>query len=286
MAIAFNRRYALTLVKPAVDTFFGPLPNGTLITGLEIRFKVERSLEPTPNTAFVEVLNLSESSRATLQQKPLRCRLEVGYQRDARLATLFDGDMTFAASKRDDGNVVTKLTVGDGARSFTEARVSTSLTKGVDVRTAVKEIAKSMGLAIPTNIEGVKNLGKQFATGLTLRGPSRDLMTRILGDTGVGWSIQDGQLQLLGETDTRAGLIELISPTNGMIGSPDYGAPKDPFKPAILKVRRLLRPQIFPGTRVKIKSAEIDGVFRVAKVVHTGDFRDNDWYTDLECNPL
>jgi hypothetical protein len=285
--LAFKRRYELTLAKPIPNTFFGVLPNAIIVRGLEIKFKVERSLEPTPNTAEVSVYNLSDAHRAEFQKRPLHVRLDVGYQSDTQLSQLIKGDLMFASSKRDgNGNIVTTFTVGDGERAYGDARMNVALGPGTNLKTAIGVVAGSMGLSTPKNAQQAGELLKQFSGGLTMVGPSRKALGDLLRGTGFGWSIQDGQLQLLRDADTHTGLVEVISVENGLIESPEYSAPKEPGKPPVLKAKRLLRPQIAPGTRVKMESKEINGFFRVIKVAHTGDFRDNDWYTEIEANPV
>lgn len=286
MGAAYDRRYELTLAKPQATGFFGTLPNALRVQGMEIKFKVERSLEPTPNTAEVSVFNLSEATRAEFQKKPVHVRLDVGYTTDVSLVRLIEGDLMFGATKRVGPDVITTFTVGDGERAYVDARVGVSFAAGTNLKTAISSIADSMGLKMPKNASEAGEFLKQFSGGISLRGPSRDAMSKMVAGSGFGWSMQDGQLQLLRDSDSRAGLVELISPRFGLIDSPDYGPPKDPSKPAVLKFKVMLRPQLIPGGRVKVESAEINGVFRLAKVTHTGDFRDNDWYSECEANPL
>lgn len=288
MTAAFERRYELTLAKQAKGAGFfdAVLPNAIIIRGMEIKFKIERSLEPTPNGATIDVFNLADNTRVEFQKKPLRVRLDVGYARQAQLSRLIEGDLMFSGGDRKDGNVITSFTVGDGERSYVEARVSRSLTSGVNIKSVIGEIASSMGLKLPTSVADATALLKQYSGGATLHGPSRDQMTKALRGTGYGWSIQDGALQILRDTDTRAGFAEIVSPSTGLVGSPEYGASHEANKPPVLKFKVVLRPGLVPGGRVKVESAEVNGFFRLTKIIHTGDFRDNDWYSECESNPL
>jgi hypothetical protein len=291
MTVAYDRRYELTLAKPLASQFFGFLPNALVIRGMEIKFKVERSLESSPNTAEVSVYNLSDSSRAEFQRRPLHVSLDVGYagsQSVARppLSRLLSGDLMFASTKRTGPDIITTFVIGDGERSYVDARVNLSFGSGTNLKTAIASVAGSMGLTMPSNAASAKEFLKQFSGGMSVRGPSRDAMSKLVAGSGFGWSTQDGQLQLLRDADTRPGLVELISARTGLIDSPNFGAPKKPGDPPVLTFRALLRPQLIPGGRVKIESAEINGVFRLSKVTHTGDFRDNDWYSECEGNPV
>ncbi len=284
MGVAYDRRYELTLAKPT--GFFGQNPNALVIRAMEVKFKIERSLEPTPNTAEILVYNLNDASRAIFQKKPLHVRLTTGYTSDTTLIRLIEGDLMFATTTRVGPDAITKFVIGDGERAFVEARVNASFSGGVNARTAISTVAQTMGLTMPKSASEAGEFLKQFSSGVSLRGPSQKVMSKLTKGTGFGWSMQDGQLQMLRDKDVRAGLAELISVQTGMIGSPDFAAPAAPDKPAVCKFKVQLRPQLIPGGRVKIESAEINGLFRIAKVTHTGDFRDNDWYTECESNPL
>ena len=106
-------------------------------------------------------------------------------------------------------------------------------------------------------------------------------LDRLCKTLGYDWSIQDGQLQLLGARDTiEPGDAIVLNPASGMIGTPEPG------ENGIVEVRSLLIPQLSPGRRVKLEAAAIQGNYRVEKVVYQGDTRGQDWYADLELKPV
>lgn len=281
----FDRRLELTISKPT--GFFGQSKTNTVvIRDLKVRFKVDKTLDAKPNTATVEIFNLNSVSTAVFQKRPLHVRLDVGYARDAQLNRLIEGDMISAVPSRSGPDSIMLLNLGSGERAFVEARTNTVFGKGVDKRTVVKHIAASMGLSIPTSVESAKALATQFSEGFSLKGSSQDLLSKQLRGTGLQWSIQDDKLQILGSQETLKGQVEVISPATGLLDSPVYAPSVTPGTPPNLRCKLLLRPQISPGMRVKVESQDFSGFFKILKVGHSGDSRDNEWYTQFDASPL
>ena len=97
---------------------------------------------------------------------------------------------------------------------------------------------------------------------------------------GLTWSIQDCQMLFLGPTQYVGTDPVLLEPGTGLVGSPEAG------EKGVVAARSLLQPDLLPGQRVQIKSAQVDGFFRIEKTVFSGDTRGGEWYADLECKPL
>jgi len=280
-----NRRVAVTIARLKQNTFFGVLPNAIVVRDLRVKFKVEKSLGEDPNTCAVEIYNFAESTRAEVEHKPLHVRLDAGWGEN--LQRLFTGDLTHASTKRD-GNVgwITTLTLAEGGRAYQNARVKSSFAKGTKAKAAIAEIAESMGLKMPTNVNEAKELAEQFVSGVSLTGPSRTQMTKILKGKGFGWSIQNDELQILRRGDVRAETAYLVNQRTGMLGSPALGAPNEPGEAPTLTLKMRLYPALTPGARIKVEAAKINGIFRLSKVTHTGDTRGAEWYTDIEAKQL
>lgn len=285
----FKRSYAITFARLSRDRFF---PDGTVaatrITDLRVAFEVERVhrfagkgnvRHPTPNTCSISIWNLAEATRAAFETKPTYVRLEAGYDDQPR--RLFEGDITFACSKRDGADWVTEMQLADGGRAMREARVNRSYQGGVSARTALAEIAKAMGVRPPRSSE-LTELAAQYVSGLTLYGNASRELTRVLAPHGLSWSIQDGRLQILRDTDARPDTAVLVNQDSGLIGSPEFGSPETTGGRPVLSVKTLLHAGIVPGGLVKVESLTANGVFRVDKVQHSGDFFGENWFTTFE----
>ncbi len=280
------RAVRVTVAKPLPDVFFRTNPlNAVVITEMRVMFKITKSLKPEPNKCECTIVNLSETTRNEFAKLPLHLRIDAGYGEN--LERLFEGDLNWAYSKHVGTEWLTKLESGDGARAFKFAQVNRSFKGGTDAKTLVTEVAKSMGLKMPANIADAKELAKKFTSGVSLTGDSRHAMTGLLKSRGLGWSMQDGRLQILGN-EALEGEALVLSEDTGMIEVPDLGAPSKPGALPVLKIKHTLYPGLTPGRKIAPKSRGITGVFRISQVTHTGDtFGDGTaWSTEVEATPL
>ena len=293
MTTLFRRRCRVTIYNASPPTsagfvgahpqYFTPQPNGIAIENLRVQFKIEKSLEKTPNKATVTITNCSPTTRQFLQTKPLVIKIECGYGDDLR--TIFQGDIRYAYSKVVEADWETAIECNEGGRAYTNARVSRTYPKGTNVVTALRDAASSMGLDLPASVAASPELQAQFATGRTLHGKTRDEITRLLQPYGYHWSIQANKMQIVKDQDSAEGTAFLISQSSGLIESPEFTTPEKAGKPSELKIKTLLYPEIIPGVTIDLESLFISGFFRVNKVDHTGDTHGDDWTTEIEAIP-
>lgn len=281
------RSIRVTIVKPLPDEFFKTNPlNAIVIEDLRVSFKCEKTLKSEPNKSEVMIYNLSAHTRAEIQKLPLYVIVEAGY--NGHLEKIFEGDLRYSFSKQNftDATWETKLEIDDGGRAFKHAYVSRAYRPGASAKALVADVAKSMGLTIPKNAAGARELIKKFSSGATLEGPSAEQMTKLLKPHGMGWSVQDGRLQILGG-GALEGTAFVISSDSGMMGSPEFTSPSKPGEPPTLKIKHRLYPALTPGRKIQPRSRAIPaGLFRLSKVTHTGDNFANDFATDIEATPL
>jgi hypothetical protein len=285
----FRRGARLTLYRPLpAPNYFATEPNAIVIEQLRVSFEVTRDLEPEPNNATITIYNLAETTRAEMQDdtRSLRVRLDVGY--DGNLARIFDGDARRVTSRFEGPDVVTKIEAGDGERAFRNARFSRSYPKGTDAKQIVKDLAGSMGLKVPTSAQDVI-AGKEFPSGAAIHGPSEASMRTTLKRYGLGYSVQDGQLQILGEGEARADAAFVIDESTGLIGSPELGLEEGEYgQPGKVRLscRVLVYPGIVPGSRLSLDARDVKGLFVAERVKHVGDTHASPWFTEIEGRPL
>jgi hypothetical protein len=159
--------------------------------------------------------------------------------------------------------------------------------EGTAVKQVLRDAAKSMGLALPKNVEEDTDLDdEKFQGGALAFGATRDQFTRFLAPYGYSWSIQNGQLRILRDDRAHPGTYKEISEENGMIGTPEFGSPPQSGKPPHMTVTMLLYPELNPGDKVLVKSKYKTGYFRAETVEHVGDSHGNAWETQVELKPL
>lgn len=278
----FNRQVSVTLARPTdVSNFFALQSNAVVVENLRVKFSIEKQLGKEPNTCAVTIFNLAEGTRAEVIQKPLHVRVDAGYE-DGGPARLFAGDLIWSESIKDGPTWKTEMQIGDGARAYKHARASRSFKAGTSVGTVISDLAKTMNLKVPTNVADAKEFAKQFTTGVSIEGPSRLELDRMVKISGMGYSFQDGTLQILRDGDFNFVEAIPVSQDTGMIGSPEFGAPEDHKSKPVLTVKMLLEPRIKPGKAIQLKARDIKGLFGVQRVTHTGDTRGREWYSIVE----
>jgi hypothetical protein len=168
--------------------------------------------------------------------------------------------------------------------------VAFSLGPGTDLQTAIKKTIEQMGVGIGNAVTAISKgqfaeAGKQFTSGFVAQGQGGKELDRLMKTAQLEYSIQNGGVQVMPKGAPVNNTAVLLTPTSGLIGSPELGLDKKTQIPT-LKFRSLLTARIFPGCKLKIESDAVNGFFRVNRCVYSGDISGNDWFTDGECTAL
>ena len=103
-------------------------------------------------------------------------------------------------------------------------------------------------------------------------------MTGLAQSAGLEWSIQNGNLQLLGRGAALAAKAIVLRADTGLIGVPSIDSE------GVVRARSLIVPDLFPGRKVEILSQAVRGFFAIEKATYTGDTTAGaqEWYVDIE----
>lgn len=269
----YLRKVVLTLVPDSGDV--------TKITNLRIRFNVEKTNESTPNAAQIEVYNLSKATRALAEAPGTRVLLEAGYE--STFAPIFSGNVTKVAQKDgkrpgkkskkkskatqtlfDGPDIITRIECGDGDNSFRNAEIDMGFPAGASTRAIFKALSKKMGLPPRWNEEDIPDT--QYAHGASFSGLVREHLVDLCRKNGLEWSIQDERLQIIPEGKATRDEAVVLSAATGLVGSPCKTS-------AGVEFVSLLQPKLRPGRLVDIQARALKGMFKVRKVLMTGDSR-------------
>jgi len=253
-------------------------------TGLDLTFRVEKTLQKEPNTAEIQVLGLNADHRTQLGEKErVPVELEAGYV--DTMALIFRGDLRNVHSTPPPPAWVTKLESGDGGKAVKAQRVQQSFKGRVQLFTVLQAAANAMGVGIGNaTAKAAKGKwidgGKEWNSATTLSGPVSKELTRVLQAAGMEWSILDGNLQLLEQGKGLNASAVLLSPDTGLIASPSIET-RDKGK-RVVQAKALLNPQLQPGRLVTIESRSVNATVRIDRSVFTGETRGQSWYVDVE----
>ena len=268
---------------------------GNLSTNdLRISFTVEKSLVGYPNKAQMQVYNLSQTSREQIEQEGARVELYAGYE-NGDVPLLFSGNIINVIHKKIGPDWISEIYALDSATALNTATINTTIPEGSTARDYYN-----------TLIDNVEGITQGLTEGLTrclnnreslLRkaircGSIKKFLQELAEQCGFEYSVNEGVIET---TEKGKPLTDIppfiINQKSGMVGSPertDVG----------VTVKNLLLPNLKLGRRIKIQSiteqlnvgnlyfrkvSEIrnPGVYRIDKLIHTGDTHDNPWYTEI-----
>lgn len=265
------------------------------IIDLRINFKIEKSLVGYPNLGNIKIYNLSENSRNQIEEENLKIQLFAGYV-DGEAPLLFDGDIINVVHQKSGVDWITEIFAADGVNILSTATINKTLKAGVDTEQIYNELISQMEGISKGVTEGLKNClsGKRsLLRDLQLTGNVKDWLDKIAKDCGFEYSVNDGVIETV-----PTGLPVSDVPTitinqgTGMIGSPErteIGINVKHFLLPELKLGRTIRiesisEKINVGNLFfrKIPTVRDEGIYRIDKLIHSGDTRDNLWESQIQ----
>lgn len=275
MTEQYQRRLTLEIGKVKIEAAGGS-------ESLRVVFAIERDTEPYPNSAEIAIYNLSPKTRGKIAGSEIVCRLSAGYGDDEK--QIFYGILRKIAHTRTGTDIVTSVSMGDGEEGPKVATINRCFAVGTPVANVLDTIisATRFGKGNIGEIAGQKlPFGQTLIQPWTFAGPATEALTVFCRSIGVEWSVQAGDLQFLrAATPFTATQGPLVSPQTGLIGSPRQELDREGGLLTLGTV--LLAPDLIPGVRFQIMSADVSGVFAARKVRHYGDTHGPQWYSDFE----
>ena len=248
---------------------------------LDIAFEVTKDSTRAPNTAAIQVYNLSPARRASITT-PVQISLKAGYK--DLTSTIFVGRARDIGSnpgifsQRSDTDVITTFEAKDGGTGYTNGRIETSFGAGVPILTVLKAAVEALGVGLG-NLEStaltLTGGADNYPEGTVLSGPARNEVNRVVSSCGLRWSIQDGNFQLQRGSQPVETRAITLSPSTGLIGSPSKGADSK------VNAQAMLIPGLYPSRVVVLESTTHEGNYQVKSVRYVGDTFGGDWLADL-----
>lgn len=271
-----------------------PGEGGLEVSDLRFSFTVELSLVGYPNMANIKIYNIKKSNRNLIQEEFTKIYLYAGYQDNVPL--IFSGNIVNVTHEKVGPDWITTLFCGDSIKTFNQSTINKTLPAGATTESLLDELVGQMDGVTKGVTEGLKDCltGKRsLLREIVLSGNVKDWLDKLAQNCGFDYSINNDVL----ETTTKGKPLNdeptvTISQANGMIGSPE-------LTEVGVQVKSLMIPFLKLGRRVEIKSISSkinignlifrkvpptlgEGVYRADKITHTGDTRDNDWFTQID----
>ncbi|MCH4591064.1 hypothetical protein L7A47_02090 [Achromobacter xylosoxidans] len=288
----FDRVYRLLVGKPNQK-------------GLEIRqpmrvtFEVSKDAQEEPNDHKIRIYNLAADTRRALEEPGLRCVLYAGYAEEGGPLLMASGSVVYAYTWYELPDVVTELAVKDGYTEVRDTAVSIGLGPGAQASAIIRDVARQMGLPL-VMADDVPD--RRWQQGFSFYGAARTALHKVTQGTGLEWSIQNQQLQVVRRRGTTRRKAVVLAADTGLIGYPERtreaarekarvrdGQTNDDVRLVSARqqldgwrVTSLLLPTINPGDLVKLESRTVQAFQRVEAVRHYGDSAGGDWQSELQ----
>ncbi|WP_313378010.1 phage protein [Achromobacter insolitus] len=288
----FDRVYRLLVGKPKQKGV-------EIVQPMRITFDVTKDAAEEPNEHVIRVYNLAESTRRALEEPGLMCVLYAGYGEEDGPLLMASGSVVFAYTKFEQPDVVTELIVKDGYAEVRDTAVSIGLGPGAQASSIIRDIARQMGLPLVMS-DDVPD--RRWQQGFSFYGAARTALHKVTQGTGLEWSIQNQQLQVLARKGTTRRRAVVLAADSGLLGYPERTREAAREKAKVKdkttgddvnivsarqqrdgwRVTSLLLPTLNPGDLVKLESRTVEAFLRIEALRSTGDSAGGDWQTELE----
>jgi len=270
--ILFIRKAELIIGPKISESAVEPVDARVFKTRLN--FSIEKDETGNANKCKISIYNISEDSKTFLEKDDLVVFLNAGF--GDGVSNIFFGDLQRFSEKRNGPDIITTIECGESEKILREAHIQISLGPGATNRQVVDAAIKKLNLSkgFQVEIPIVK-----YQNGFSFSGPVKKLMNEQMGAVKLNWSIQSGEMQILGEKETDEQIAIEITPNTGLIGMPTKT--KDG-----VEFTSLLNPGLRPGRAVRLESKRfLDGSganVKLTKTVFKGDTHEGQWLVKCE----
>jgi len=297
--------------RRSYDLVIGDAGHGLRITetpdkpGLRVVFEITKTLRSSLNTAVIKIYNLNPDNEGKIKGEFTEVLFNVGYQGAALL--VFRGQIRNVSTYPAGTDRITEIHAADGERDARKSIVNFTLAAGTTTEQLVDKLTESFETTKKGQIV-IKDQAR--ARGRVVSGMAVDVLHAVANDSNASWSIQDGRLDIVEADSTLPTEAIVIRPDTGELAAPEVDDKG-------VKVTSLLNPRIRCNGKIKIDNHELklavvkqrerqpgakpspktpkskhlartdpDGIYKVYKVVHKGDTRRTEWFSETYAQAL
>lgn len=276
----FGRKYRVIVAEKGMD--------GIDITGLRCVFSIDKSMSSEPNKSTVQIYNLASATQNFILSSAKRIIVEAGYDNSEQYGLIFDGDIVKALRRGAQSiDKITEIIAQDGDLFLNSGFISVSYAAGQNTESVLSQMQgiadDDMALgAVSKDLKGTK-----LARGKAMFGQPKDYANMMAKSEGALFFVNDRKINLVKPGDLPEGQIIDLSPTSGLIGTPeqtDDGISAKCLLNPLLNVNKLVHisNEYVQETSEIGKAILSSGVYKIIKLKHTGDTMGNDWYTEFD----
>lgn len=284
--------------------------SGLDLSNMQIQFATQQADQTAPNTAYIRIFNLKDSTAKSIQNEFQTVSLQAGYE-NGNYAQIFNGQiMQVKRGRLSAIDSYVDIMASDGDLFHHFGFINNTLAAGNTGATsqyaAIQQVASAAGVNEHANNANVlAATGGVLPRGKVQFGLAKYQLDKLTASKALSWFIKDGQLVLKPLTGYLPGQAVVLTAKTGMILIPEATNQG-------IELTAQLNPLINVGTQVKVDNASInqtaqrqfgglypgwtdvnffastsnDGVYQTLVVEHRGDIRGEDWESKLICLAL
>jgi hypothetical protein len=286
--------------KRSVEVIVGKDGEGVSIANLRIKFTVTKTVDSVPNSCVITIYNLNFSNESKIETELKDLIVKAGYVGEERL--IFTGNIKYVYKYRDTVDRILEIEGGDGDEDYKSAIVNHTFAAGTSDDQVISKAIESFK---STKKGYISIKPKTRRRGKSYSGNTRNLLNQLSDKHDANWSIQDGELVIVEDSEQLPDEAIVINSETGMIGAPeinDRGISVTCLLNPKLRVNGVIQldnNSIKPNRRQTPKLANSrekqeavqqepvrespDGLYKVVKLTHKGDTRGNEWFSEIEC---
>lgn len=287
------------------------------VASLKCVFRIEKSVFPSVNFCEVKIYNINTETDISIIKEGVRIVVEAGYdgyvqtdetrngetvkvQSPKQYGKIFDGQIVQYLHDREENiDYTLTLIAYDGDAYLNRSFTSFSVNKGINQRQIIDNLTTKVTSPIDVGHISPNLSTKTLPRGKVFFGAPKGYLRDVARDNNANLWVDDGQVIIAKITDLPPGEALVLSPKTGLVGVPQQTQDG-------IQYRSLLNPSIILRSMVKIDNSivrlmklqaaqnsqgllmfslqaplDADGQYQTAKIIHIGDTRGNEWYTDV-----
>lgn len=282
MANQFIRKYRVLFI--AGDTAID-------VSEQRCTFRIEKQWAQQPNMSMLTIYNLSASTENDLIKTATAISIEAGYENGV-FGQIFRGNIVqFYRGEEESVTYTLNVLCMDGDNFLNFGYVAFSLNRGVGQREQVEQIATRGSIqAFVGNVDAV-DASQKLSRGKVLFGASKDYLRDISKSSNAIFDVDNDFINIRKADSIPDGQAIDLNSETGLIGYPvqtELG----------VQCKFLINPRAVVGGLIRLNNENIqqrqiqlgqflrplaaDGVYRIIKMIITGDTRGQDWYTSVD----
>lgn len=275
------------VVQLAGQTIGDPLFDQRGAHRLRVVFRVRRTLTSAPDSAQVQLYNLSEERRAVMSglfHRTGKARLSIASGYDGVVSDLFAGDVRkLRAGDLRGSDVVTTIDADDGGDALANARLRGLSTSGLTADNMISAALAALAQEgeVVTRHPSVASVvastvsSRSYFTVVSI-GKATDLLDEAARILGARWWVRDGLLFMAQRGLPTDGVAVVLPRTHWLSEPTEDGK-------GLVHVPTFLDPLITPGRQVALQgrasAASVEN-FRCEAVEYRGDTEGGPWAAD------